>query len=174
MNVALGFVCQLNVAHGFVCQVNVAHGFVCQLNVALGFVCQLNVALGLFAMQVNVALSPRLRWPLYPGALHYNLYIWPYNTPQPTEPIQNHTMYTSYTVQSPFTPTQQILWQIEYIVEEVLYPSPVWGFTTRSYANLVVTDIVLPETAFSGQSFDIQWTVENKGNVDAQIFPQTI
>ena len=110
-----------------------------------------------------MALDETLRWPAFPGATSYNVYVWQYGSTQPTNPTAT-TLWKMYKPAKHFSPTQQILWQIEYIVDGVLFPSPIWGFTTRSYANLAVTQIILPETAFSGQSFDIQWKVENRGS----------
>ena len=42
-----------------------------------------------------------------------------------------------------------------------------WGFETEAFPDFAVTDIILPPFAFSGQDFDLSWTVINVGNLSS-------
>lgn len=87
---------------------------------------------------------------------------------QPNEPLVV-TNHRSYTPMNRFSTLTRILWKIVYILDDSEIPSPIWGFTTRAYTDLTVTQITIPDTTFSGQSFDVQWTVENIGIIDVFI-----
>ena len=42
-------------------------------------------------------------------------------------------------------------------------PGQEWGFTTRPLCDLVPTQVTVPATALTGDTFSITWTVENRG-----------
>lgn len=64
----------------------------------------------------------------------------------------------------------ELRWQIEYTTGiNSSVPSPVWGFQTQSFPDLVVTDVNIPNYAFSGQQFDVSWTVINQGNISTRV-----
>ena len=44
-------------------------------------------------------------------------------------------------------------------------PSPVWGFQTRAFPDFKVEQVLTPPNAFSGQTFEVSWTVRNIGKV---------
>lgn len=117
--------------------------------------------------QVNVAINEDLMWRQYPGAIRYRLYIWPVGNERPRQPTSEVTTLQYYP-QQPFYPGTQYNWQIDYITEtDRIVPSPIWSFETRAYPDLTVTSITLPATAFSGQRFEVSWTVENIGNLSS-------
>ena len=120
--------------------------------------------------QMHVSLTPRLGWPTYPKSQGYNVYVWRYGTSEPTTPATFVPVWRrTYTFIDALPPNTRFLWKIYYIVtfgngtREV--PSPSWGFQTESYADLSLTSVKVPTTAFSGSSFMVTWVVENVGNV---------
>ena len=59
-----------------------------------------------------------------------------------------------------------MLWRIEYVISSgALIPSPVWGFQTRAFPDFKVEQVLVPPNAFSGQTFEVSWTVRNIGKV---------
>ena len=104
---------------------------------------------------------------LFTAAIGYELYIWEFGEVRPKEPyaITSNTFYTP----DPMLPENtQILWQIDFVVfeESQKIPSPIWGFRTRSYPDLKVSGIVVPDFTYSGTMFDIQYTVQNLGGAN--------
>lgn len=119
--------------------------------------------------ELNVGLNEPLQWPQYPGANSYEVYVWIYGAERPEQPtaVVNTRQYIPSTSYPSGT---RLLWQIEYITGiNSSVPSPVWGFQTQSFPDLVVTDVNIPNYAFSGQQFDVSWTVINQGNVSTRV-----
>ena len=118
--------------------------------------------------QVNVALNEVLRWHQYPGAVRYRIYVWLRSDSRPSQPTSEVTVL-QYSPQQSLYPGTTYSWQVEYIIgsNNMVVPSPVWSFETRPYPDLAVTAITLPETGFSGQTFEVSWTVENIGNLSS-------
>ncbi|KAJ8025089.1 Teneurin-3 [Holothuria leucospilota] len=125
--------------------------------------------------QVNVELNAMLRWPSYPGASSHNVYVWRYEDTRPDGPTEQ-TNGLTYIPSTPYPPSTRMLWQVEYVLGEgtrrkrqdneiTIIPSPVWGFVTRSFPDLTVTDINVPSIAFSGQNIEVSWQVENIGQM---------
>ena len=101
------------------------------------------------------------------AATSYEIYIWNNGDERPTEPYAQ-TSFTSYTPSPLLQENTQILWQIQFLVpgENQSIPSPIWGFTTRPYPDLKVSEIIVPDFAYSGTTFDIQYTIENQGGAN--------
>ena len=115
--------------------------------------------------QVNIAINDILRWRQYPGATRYRVYIWPRGSNRPTQ-SSSEVAVLLYAPQPSFYPGTWYNWQIEYIIgTNMTVQSPIWSFETRPYPDLTVTSITLPSIAFSGQTFEVSWTVENVGNL---------
>ena len=119
--------------------------------------------------QVNTRLNEPLLWPQFPGATSYQVYIWQYGTERPNQP----TRVTSTRIYRPpmnYAPGTRYLWQIEYVTGvNTTVPSPIWGFETQSFPDLTVTTITVPPYAFSGQDFQLSWTVINIGNLSSEV-----
>jgi hypothetical protein len=115
--------------------------------------------------QINTRLDEPLLWPQFPGSIQYKVYVWMFGTERPpvaTAVVENR----QYIPSTNYPPGTQLLWQIEYITgENITIPSPVWGFETQSFPDLSITDVDIPPVAFSGQQFDVSWTVINVGNL---------
>lgn len=114
--------------------------------------------------QINTRLNEPLLWPQYPGAASYHVYVWVHGTERPQMPtavVSRRQYYTS----TNFPSGTRMLWQIEYIInDDNIVPSPIWGFETQTVPDLAVNNIEIPSVAFSGQQFDVSWTVVNHGN----------
>lgn len=118
---------------------------------------------------INARLNEPLLWPQFPGATSYEVYVWLESAERPNMPITT-TNQRSYYPHSSYRPGTRILWQIEYVVSvNMTVPSPVWGFETVPLPDLVVTDVAVPLFAFSGQTFDVRWTVINTGNLSVTV-----
>ncbi|XP_076095373.1 uncharacterized protein LOC143066264 [Mytilus galloprovincialis] len=113
--------------------------------------------------QLNVELQSTLRWPSYPKANKYEIYLWLYGQEKPKQPftIQWYTYWTTPNL----IPNTKYSWQVEIdIGQNDTIPSPKWSFKTRKVPDLTVESVVVQRVAFSGQSFVVQWTVRNIGS----------
>lgn len=119
--------------------------------------------------QVNTRLDEPLLWPQFPGAYSYKVYVWQYGTQRPSEPTAVVSTRT-YRPSSNYAPGTRYLWQIEYVTGvNTTVPSPIWGFETQSFPDLTVSTITVPPYAFSGQDFQLSWTVINIGNLSSGV-----
>ena len=74
--------------------------------------------------------------------------------------------YRSYSPHAGYPADSRLLWRIEYVLSSgALIPSPVWGFQTRAFPDFKVEQVLAPPNAFSGQTFEVSWTVRNIGKV---------
>lgn len=113
--------------------------------------------------QVNVELQSTLRWPAYPNAIKYEIYLWLYGQEKPERPfitIQSRTYWRT----SRLTSNTKYSWKVEIdIGENDTIPGPKWSFETRKIADLTIERVTVPTVAFSGQSFVVQWSARNTG-----------
>ena len=117
--------------------------------------------------QLNTDINQPLIWPQRSGAFSYEVYIWWFGHSRPALPTVVTTM-RRYQPASPYPPATRMLWQVEYRTDvNVTVPSPVWGFETEAFSDFVMTEILLPPFAFSGQNFDVAWSVINVGNLSS-------
>lgn len=78
----------------------------------------------------------------------------------------SRTYYRSYRPYPGYPADTRMLWRIEYVISSgALIPSPVWGFQTRAFPDFKVEKVLVPSYAFSGQTFEVSWTVRNIGKV---------
>ncbi|CAG2191761.1 unnamed protein product [Mytilus edulis] len=114
--------------------------------------------------QTNVELQSTLRWPSYPKAIRYVIYVWLYGQEKPEQPNRTEWRNTYWTTPTLLSNTKYS-WQVEIdIGKNETIPSPKWSFETRKIADLTVETVVVQRVAFSGQSFVVQWTVRNIGS----------
>ena len=119
--------------------------------------------------ELNVDLNKVLRWPQYPGAVSYQVYIWYYGRSKPNTPSSIES-FRRYIPDKPYQSGSRILWQIQYVLGSgKQIPSPVWGFKTISFPDLAVIAVTVPSYAFSGNTFDISWRVKNIGNISTGV-----
>ena len=120
---------------------------------------------------LNVHLDEVLRWPQYPSASSYQVYVWrEADGERPSEPVAVTTLRV-YAPNPLYPPGTRMLWQIEYVLGvNMTVPSPIWGFETEPRPDLEVIDVSIPEIAYSGQSFNVTWTVINRGDLSVTSF----
>lgn len=118
---------------------------------------------------INARLDETLIWPHFPGVMSYEVYIWEEAEVQPSLPV-TVTNQRSYYPHTNYPPGTRMLWQIVYVlgVNDTV-PSPIWGFETEHRPDLRVIDVTVPAYAFSGQTFDVRWTVTNNGGLSVTI-----
>ena len=117
--------------------------------------------------ETNVELSQVLRWPQYPGAVSYKVFVWRYGSQQPDNATVEVTM-RYYRPSEPYSPGTRFLWQVMYSINaSTVIPSPIWGFETRSFADFVVQSLSIPPYAYSGTEFELSWNVINLGNISS-------
>ena len=104
-----------------------------------------------------------LSWSSVFGATHYNLYIWPEGEQQPVNPTEANLTQINYLYHWPNYATAY-QWQVVAKNACVEIPGPIQDFTIRDLPDLVVQNLEVPNTAFSGQSIEINWEVINQGN----------
>ena len=109
----------------------------------------------------------------FTAATQYDIYIWRYGEERPTQP-SGSTSRLYFRPSDPFPQNSQILWQLFFHVPGAngTTPGPIWGFVTRPYADLTVSSIDVPVLAYSGDTFDVQFTVENIGGANTA-YPDT-
>lgn len=119
--------------------------------------------------QFNTDINHPLRWPQWSDAVSYAVYIWQFGNARPALPAVMTTL-RHYQPLTPYPPGTKMFWQVQYRTDANLtVPSPVWGFETEVFPDLAVTDIKLPPFAFSGQHFELSWTVINIGNLSSHV-----
>lgn len=120
---------------------------------------------------INIDINAPLMWPQYPGAVAYQVFLWRESTGErPIEPVTVISARTFYPTPH-YPPGTRMLWQIEYILGvNNTIPSPIWSFETEPLPDLEIIVVNVPEFAFSGQSFDVAWTVVNSGSLSVTSF----
>ena len=119
--------------------------------------------------QVNLNRRPLFQWPTYPETTRHKVFVWKFGTSRPDTP-SGYTHYPSFRPSGNLDVGQKYYWQVEYDIEggkSVLF-SPRWNFKTLYLPDLVIMKITVPPLAHSGQSFQVQRTVQNKGNETIQ------
>ncbi len=118
---------------------------------------------------VGLKLPLNLSWvPRHPGLQYfYDLYIWPTGQPQPATPFAANISTVNYTipVSSGLLSNQAYNWMVVAWNGSCtrINTGPVQQFTLAPLADLQVTQVLAPVSAFSGQPISIEWTVKNNG-----------
>ncbi|KAK3612248.1 hypothetical protein CHS0354_039530 [Potamilus streckersoni] len=117
----------------------------------------------------GIDLRYTLRWSSFEGSSSYQVYIWKVGRTRPNTPTGT-TTNTYFTPPKPLDAGTKYFWQVEFILGRVnqTFFGPKWGFETRSFIDLIVKSIDVPPVAFSGQTFDVKWTIQNIGNLSTE------
>lgn len=114
----------------------------------------------------GVPVTPRLEW--VPGAFaqEYDIYVWREGSNRPASPAV--TTESTSAVIGPPAASELVLgaaynWQVVARNPNGAAEGPVWRFETDAAANLVISDVSVPQTAVSGQEIEVRWTVTNTG-----------
>lgn len=117
----------------------------------------------------GLKLPLNLSWvPKHPGLQYfYDLYIWKANEAQPTTPFASNISTVNYIlpVNSGLQSNQAYKWMVVAWNGSCtkISTGPVQQFTLAPLADLQVTQVIAPVSAFSGQPISIEWTVKNNG-----------
>ena len=114
-------------------------------------------------MDVNVEPTLTLSWQPADRTLWYDIYLWTVDTDPPQEPLADWLTGIQYDPPSNLTYGITYNWQI---VARNIYgetAGPIWSFTVRHLPDLVVANIDLPSSAWSGQDLTVTWEVRNDG-----------
>jgi hypothetical protein len=116
----------------------------------------------------NVPRQPALRWSAAARALSYDLYLWPASDPRPAAPTV--TGLTSPVYFPPVLSTGAAFrWQVVATNATASTPGPEWGFTTERIADLTVSLVEAPVTAYSSQVIQVRWEVANQGDAPTNV-----
>jgi len=96
-------------------------------------------------------------------ATQYKLYLWKSTDPVPTTPLATTSQIT-YTHNTNLEFGTDYNWKV--VAKNVCYEteSAVQFFTTRFLPDLVVNDVMVPLSAYSGQTVSISWEIKNQGS----------
>lgn len=115
--------------------------------------------------QINTDLNTKLSWNVPDAAESTDVYLWMKGNARTETPIIATNNY-NFNAENLF-PGTIYFWQIVFhYANNETQLSPIWAFETRHFVDLAVNDIQTPPTAFTGQSFEVHWTVLNIGSVD--------
>jgi hypothetical protein len=118
---------------------------------------------------INQQLPLSLSWlPAQPGNFYtFDLYVWRSDLPQPTTPFAANLTAVNYTIPltSGLTYNQTYKWMVVSHNGSCaqINTGPIQQFSLIPLPDLIVSNVLAPATAFSGQSISISWTVSNPG-----------
>jgi hypothetical protein len=111
-----------------------------------------------------VNLNTYLQWKGSSSNVEYEVYMWVRGSHRPETAAW--TTYTSYQYISSLEPSTKYQWQVVYhSTGGELYYSPVWVFETIKFADLAIRQIIIPQSGYTGETYEIKWTVVNIGNI---------
>ncbi len=103
-------------------------------------------------------------WNPAANASNYDFYLWKASDPKPTQPTDSNIFATSYLYTGNLVGNEHFKWQVlpnNACAQQ--QASPELNFFTPLLPDLVIDTIILPLTAFSGQSITIGWSIKNIG-----------
>jgi large repetitive protein len=111
----------------------------------------------------NVQQPVIFSWSQSSNTSHYNLYIWRSNQPKPDMPTVSDIKENNYTY-SPYLNTNYIYkWQVVAMNPCFETPGEIYSFAFMEFPDLVVTEIVVPDSAHSGSTMNISYKIANTG-----------
>jgi hypothetical protein len=115
---------------------------------------------------LNVSLTPTLNWINGENTSDVDLFFWPANEDQPTEPIiSNYTGMQITLTRDKTEPNTEYKWQIisnHYLCNNTT--GPVQSFFTRDLPNLQVSNLQVESNGYTGEPVQISFMVTNTGN----------
>ncbi len=115
---------------------------------------------------LNVSLTPTLNWINGANTSDVDLFFWPANEDQPTEPIvSNHTGMQITLTSDQTEPNTEYKWQIisnHYLCNNTA--GPVQHFFTRDLPNLQVSNLQVESNGYTGEPVQVSFVVTNAGN----------
>ncbi len=112
---------------------------------------------------VNVPTAPTVSWQAAARTVTYDLFVWPTGETRPNVPLATGLTSTQNALTSALNFGTEYSWQVAAINVYGTTWGPEWTFTTVTLPDLIVSAVTVPPTAFSGQSMQVSWTVQNNG-----------
>ena len=118
---------------------------------------------------INQQLPLTLSWvPAHPEAFYtFDVYLWKAEDPQPTTPYASNIPTVNYTIplNAGLTYNHTYKWMVVSHNGSctIIHTGPIQLFTLIPLPDLVVSNVQIPSSAFSGQTISINWTVTNPG-----------
>jgi hypothetical protein len=120
-------------------------------------------------------LQPRLIWKQNMQSTVYKVFVW---SSKESRPISaNYTGFRYWYDSSKLKPASKYYWQVEFLLSDhTTEYSPRWNFKTNAYPDLAVISLKTPPVAHSGQSFEVQWKVQNiaQGQVSSTWYDEVL
>ncbi len=110
----------------------------------------------------NVARTPTLKWKASPLASFYRLWLSTDSTFASVNIYEDSLSSSEYTC-SQLSSNARYFWKVRAVNQSDSATSAVWSFTTFKMPDLQVTQVQVPGTAWSGQTFQVTWHVSNTG-----------
>lgn len=107
-------------------------------------------------------------WVPVENALRYDLYIWLAAQPTPTAPTVANIQAINYTYTGSLTYGAAYKWKLVAKNQCSELASPEQVFILRNLPDLIVSDIQIPVTVFSGQEVQVTWEITNAANGGTQ------
>jgi len=112
----------------------------------------------------EVDLPLRFSWAGSPQAVAYDLYLWPNGEERPTVPtVADITELSTIVRNINVSYGSQYSWQIVAKDACTQVPGPVQNLTFRSLPDLTVSSVIAPGTAFSEETIEVEWVINNAG-----------
>jgi hypothetical protein len=112
---------------------------------------------------INVDRLPVLSWSPGRNTQSFDLYLWRSDQTVPATPILEDTQAIRYTVNTILDLGTTYYWRIDSHNLHGKTIGDVWQFTVLNYSDLQVSQIDTPLSVYSGNKFEIAWTVTNTG-----------
>ncbi len=114
---------------------------------------------------VDLSLPLDVSWLPADKATQYDIFVWPADQPKPATPKVVNLNAIRYRFDSGdlnygITYKWQVISKFHSCEST---PGPVLTFMLRHLPDVVITNVQIPNTAFTGQNIDITWEVKNKG-----------
>ncbi len=121
--------------------------------------------LGLLPANGSIDLSRPFTFSWLPSlfATEYDVYLWKLGDPIPTSPWRTTSQITfNYNVNLDFG----VVYNWKVVAKNVCFEteSMIQDFTTRFLPDLIVKDVQVPTSAYSGQNISISWEIKNQGS----------
>ncbi|MCB2409519.1 CARDB domain-containing protein [Hymenobacter lucidus] len=111
----------------------------------------------------GLSLPISFSWAPATGAASYELFIWPAAGTQPTQATVPNINTLAYTYSGALPYGQPYKWRVVSVTPCGRTEGPVQTFRLRELPDIRVTNIVVPDTVYAGQTMELSWNITNSG-----------
>jgi hypothetical protein len=114
---------------------------------------------------INISLPTTLSWVPITNAEHYDIYIWQSINTRPTLPTYSNATQINITVFEGVLLNYGAEYKWQVVAKTGCYhvESAIQKFRVRDLPDLIVENIQIPQSGFSGQQMSLKWRVKNTG-----------